>query len=332
MAEFRKDPVTSGWVIVAPERAQRPKPSKLTETISEPGRCPFCSGNEDDTPPEVFAYRAPGTPPNQPGWSVRVVPNRYPALNSLNDVSQQSSSFYEAMAAHGVHEVIVESPAHVENLSTLDEVQFTRIISAYHQRMAKLSSDARWRSLLLIKNQGIAAGGSLLHVHSQLIAMPMIPPQLESEVDGAKAYYDFRGGCVYCAMIVEEISSSTRVVSVDSDYLAFCPYASRVPYETWILPRRHAACFESTAPADAVRLAPRLRETLRRIDQALDSPLFNYVIHSGPPHQGETPFYHWHIEILPRLIQIGGFEWGSGSYINTVRPEDAALLLREVAL
>ena len=332
MAEFRKDPVTDLWVIVAPERAQRPMPSLTGAATAQPERCPFCAGNEDDTPAEVFAVRAKDTAPNRPGWSVRVVPNRYPALAPKGESETRSGQFFKSMAAHGVHEVIIESSAHIESMAALGEAQIGQVVRAYRQRMVELGKDMRWRSLLLFKNQGIAAGASLLHAHAQLVALPMVAPALAHEIDGAKVFHESQGGCVYCEMITREISARARVVSADERYVALCPYGSRIAYETWILPRRHGARFETASPDDDSLLARTLRPTLQRIERVLESTLLNLVIHSGPPHLGENPFYHWHIEILPRLIQAGGFEWGSGSFINSVRPEDAAQLLREVAL
>lgn len=326
MAELRKDPITGLWVISAPERAQRPQQTSLAGRQSP---CPFCAGNEAETPPEVFAIRDSTTSANEPGWRVRAVPNRYPALTP--HAESHSESDRELSPAIGAHEVIIESPEHVEDLTELDEEQFARVLHTYRHRMAVLGSDTRWRSLFLFKNQGIAAGGSLLHVHSQLIAMATTPPQLEKEFCGARDYYTATGRCAYCDMINQELGTSTRVVDVESNYLAFCPHASRVPYETWIMPRYHGSHFEAGAPEHDIGLARILRDTLRRLEKALSTKLFNYIVHSGPLHEGESPYFHWHLEMLPRLVQFGGFEWGSGTYINSVRPEDAARLLRQVA-
>lgn len=325
VAEIRKDSINGSWVISAPERAQRPQQSTLDNQQS---LCPFCCGNEAETPPAVFTLRDPN--PIHPEWCVRVVPNRYPALSPHSDEQTRSDS--ASAPAIGAHEVIIESPEHIEDMAVLDEAQFVRILAAYRQRLAALGGDERWRCVLLFKNQGIAAGGSLLHVHSQLIAMPIVPPALERELAGARAYHAATGSCGYCATIARELSASVRIVSVNENYLAFCPYISRVAYETWIFPRRHHARFEASKPEHDIDLARALRGVLSRIGYVLDSRLFNYIIHTGSSHESDSSYYHWHIEVLPRLVQIGGFEWGTGCYINSKTPEECARSLRQVAL
>jgi len=332
MPEVRKDPITGSWVVSAPERAQRPQPTKIHATASHSKRCPFCAGHEADTPPEIFSLRHTTTEADQPGWSVRVVPNRYPALVAARSHRRGSNSFYESDAAFGAHEVIIETPKHIENISKLNDEQFTRVVRAYRQRMRALSENPTWRYLLLFKNQGIAAGATLGHVHSQLLALSIIPPETAREIAGARKFFERHRSCGYCAMMKREAREKHRLITSDAHYAVFCPYAARVPFETWIVPRRHQSLFANGAEGSENHLARVLRETLRRLDRALKHAPFNLIIRSSPPALDENPYYHWHIEILPRLAQIGGFEWGTGCYINVVTPEDAARQLRKIAL
>jgi UDPglucose--hexose-1-phosphate uridylyltransferase len=328
MPEIRKDPVTGRAIIIAAERAKRPR----HDGTSQESPCPFCAGNERMTPPEVFAYRDSGSLPDAPGWTLRVVPNKYPALVNEGVGSSSRRGVYESTAGLGVHEVIIESPEHVVDIAALDEKQLAAILRIYRKRILALNKDGRWRSILVYKNQGAAAGATLEHVHSQLIALPEAPEQLRAEIDGARRYYEANGRCLFCEMIRQEIDGGERLVAKHEQWTALCPYAARFPFETWILPKRHAPYFELSSDRDFAELAHCLRDTLARLNRVLDHPPFNYLIHSHPLDGAETRHYHWHIEILPKLVQVAGFEWGSGMFINPVAPEDAARLLRQVAL
>jgi UDPglucose--hexose-1-phosphate uridylyltransferase len=332
MPEIRKDPVTGRLVILSAERAQRPQPFALDRNPVDMGPCPFCAGNETMTPPEVFAYRADQKHSDRPGWTVRVVPNKYPAVVNDGNSSKYKDGIYEWMNGLGVHEVIIESPDHVENMAMLSEKQFEQVLLAYRDRMLYLSSDKRWRYILLYKNQGTEAGATLPHVHSQLIALPLAPKEVADEMTGARGYFDSTGDCVYCELIRREIHDGRRIVAGNERFVVLCPYASRFCYEVWVLPRKHLSCFDTTPKDDLAELSRTLRQILIRLNRQLADPPFNYMIHSNPLGEAENGFYHWHMEIVPKLTQVAGFELGSGSYINPVVPEDAARLLREVAL
>ena len=328
MPEIRKDPVTGRAIIIAAERAKRPR----HDGAKQESPCPFCAGNEAMTPPEVFAYRDAKSLPDAPGWTVRVVPNKYPALANEGVWSSRRRGVYESTAGLGVHEVIIESPAHVVDVAALDEKQLAAILRVYRGRMLDLRKDDRWRSILLYKNQGAPAGATLEHVHSQLIALPETPEQLRAEINGARRYYEAKGRCLFCEMIGQDIEGGERLVAEHERWGVLCPYAARFPFEIWILPKRHAPYFELSSDQDLAELAYCLRDALARVNRVLDHPPFNYLIHSHPFDGAETRHYHWHIEILPKLVQVAGFEWGSGMFINPVAPEDAARLLRQVAL
>jgi UDPglucose--hexose-1-phosphate uridylyltransferase len=326
MSELRKDPIVDRWVIISTERANRPVHYGLNNDSSV-SACPFCAGNEDQTPPELLVFRDKTDSSAAAPWTVRVVPNKYPALVPVDSGSILTGE-NEVHSGFGAHEVIIESPRHVTDMALLSESQFQEIVRAYHDRIKELRADRRFRYILIYKNQGAEAGATLEHVHSQIIALPMVPAQVLEEIQGSKDYYDLNKRCVFCEMIRGENGAHQRLVTENRHFMALCPFAPRFAYETWILPKKHASVFEQTAGQHAVDLGAILRETLVRLGRSLGNPPFNYFIHSNPLAESENDHYHWHLEIMPTLIQVGGFEWGSGSYINTVTPEQSARALR----
>lgn len=332
MSEFRKDPITGRQVIVAPHRAQRPRELGVTNNRSPAAPCPFCAGNEALTPAEIWSSRKDYTLPNSPGWSVRVVPNKYPALIPRNPWSDNNDSFYGSPNGVGAHEVIIESPDHLTNLATLGVDQLATVLYAYCACMRALRGDPSYRYLLLYKNQGDRAGATLEHIHSQLIALPTVPAEAAAEMGGARAHYNLTGRCVYCEIIECERCERSRLVLEHEMFIAFCPYAPRFAYETWILPKIHAAIFEASSERNLHAFSRALHETLVRLNNALGDPPFNYFIHSLPTDLTTSSHFHWHLEILPQLSRAAGFELGSGAYINSVAPEDAARLLRDALL
>jgi len=329
MPEFRKDPVVDRWVIISAGRTKRPQPPLVTTELPLAEPCPFCTGNESMTPPEILAFREPLTRADSPGWQLRVVPNKYPAVIETGDFCHRVNQLYTAKDGIGAHEVIIETPEHSVNMWELNESQFVTALRAYRERMVELQKDKRWRHILIFKNQGGAAGATLAHVHSQVIALPMVPREIYDEWQASRKYYDRRQHCLYCDMIEEERILRTRVIAENDSFVVCCPFAPRFPFETWILPRKHMPFFSFISDTELTQLALSLRETLCRLNMAADHPSFNYVLHSAPLKHRRGKQYHWHIEILPRMTQVAGFEWGSGFYINTVAPEDAAQKLRD---
>ena len=281
------------------------------------------------TPPEVLVFPDDEAQTSSPGWSVRVVPNKYPALVAEESGKIIGDENYELRPGLGAHEVLIESPRHVTEIASLSEKHFEKILRAYRTRMNVLRADNRFRYILVYKNQGSEAGATLEHAHSQLIALPMVPKQALEEITSAKAYYQSNGRCIFCHLIREETGARPRVVAENAGFIVICPFAPRFPYETWILPKKHLSSFAQSPQYEDSNLAGILRDTLIRLDRTLSRPPFNYFIHSAPIHENENDYYHWHLEILPKLVRIGGFEWGSGSYINTVTPEESARWLRE---
>ncbi|HWH76268.1 MAG TPA: DUF4921 family protein, partial [Candidatus Binatus sp.] len=313
-------------------RAQRPHHLGATNSLSAAAPCPFCAGNEALTPPKIWALRENSALPNNQDWRVRVVPNKYPALMAGDPGSGVHDSFYKSQNGVGAHEVIVESPDHVTSLAELNADQLTNVLDTYCQRMRALRRDPGHRYLLLYKNQGDRAGATLEHIHSQLIALPTVPVEAATEMSGAQAYYTSTGHCIYCEIIGRERRERVRTVLDHEHFIAFCPHAPRFAYETWVVPKAHAAIFEQSTEQDLLAFSRALHEILERLNKALAQPPFNYFIHSLPTELTASRHYHWHLEILPQLSRAAGFELGSGVYINPVAPEDAARLLRNVLL
>ena len=329
MPELRKDPITGRWVIISTERRKRPNAFRPDSAVLvEDAVCPFCEGNEEYTPREVLSYRRNGGVPNGPGWDVRVVPNKFPALQVEGDLDRQGEGLFDKMNGIGAHEVIIESPDHTQSLATLPVASVERVLWAYRERVLDLKQDKRFRYILIFKNHGAAAGASLEHPHSQLIALPIIPRNVRDEISGARQHHQQKERCVYCDIVRQELDQQTRVIAENADFVAVSPYAPRFPFEMWILPKRHGAHYEEAPRHEYEALARVLKETLQRMNRALETPPFNLIIHSAPFTESSAEFYHWHVEIIPKLTKVAGFEWGSGFYINPTAPEEAAEVLR----
>jgi UDPglucose--hexose-1-phosphate uridylyltransferase len=329
MPELRKDPIIGRWVIISTERGRRPSEFFPEEPKASSGFCPLCEGNEDKTPPEVFSVRGNSSPPNSPGWTLRVVPNKFPALRVEGDLNRQGEGLYDKMSGVGAHEVVIETPNHNETLSTLPIDRVITILTAYRERIVALARDSRVRYVVVFKNQGAAAGASLEHPHSQIIALPVVPKRVSEEINGAKAYYAYKERCVFCDIIRQEIGDTSRLIQQNRGAIALAPFASRFPFETWILPKDHSAYFHHMEPAQFQDVASLLSDTLRRIDSTLSHAPYNLMLHMAPSSGTDEACYHWHIEIIPKLTRVAGFEWGTGFYINPTAPEEAAQYLRK---
>jgi UDPglucose--hexose-1-phosphate uridylyltransferase len=329
MPELRKDPITGRWVIISTDRARRPSDFLREKVVPKGGFCPFCPGQEDRTPREIMAYRPNGNGPNTPGWTVRVVPNKFPALGIEGDLARRGEGMFDKMNGIGAHEVIIESPEHNQNLATLPDKRVEDVLWAFRDRILDLKKDKRFRYILIFKNHGEAAGASLEHPHCQLIALPIVPSYVREEMDGAKSYYSQKERCIYCDVIRQEIQSSIRVIDDSADFLTIAPYAPRFPFETWILPKQHESAFENSPSGHYEGLARALKNVLGRLNQALEGPAYNLVIHTSPVMESTNDYYHWHMELMPKLTKVAGFEWGTGFYINPTPPEESAAFLRE---
>jgi UDPglucose--hexose-1-phosphate uridylyltransferase len=332
MPELRKDPIVGHWVIIANERARRPIDHAVAPEGGGRGRfCPFCPGQEQKTPPEILALRDAHSPANGPGWQLRVVPNKFPVLGIEGELERRGDGPYDRMNGVGAHEVLIESPDHDRRLGDLEPAAVERVLEAFRERIVDLKRDTRFKYVMVFKNHGIAAGATLEHGHSQLIALPVVPTIVLDEMAGAQRYFDFKERCVFCDIVAHDLADGRRVVAENADFVVLSPYAPKFPFETWLLPRRHLASFETT-PRELLRpLAALLRTALRKLAKALDDPPYNFTLHTTPfGGPQDPPHYHWHIEIMPTLTRVAGFEWGSGFYINPTAPEDAAAFLRQL--
>jgi len=330
LPELRKDSIIGRWVIISTERGKRPNDFVRESVVIKGGSfCPFCSGNEAKTPPEVLAYGRNGGGRDTPGWTVRVVPNKFPALGIEGDLDRQGEGLFDKMNGVGAHEVIIETPDHQQTLAMLPEKSLESVLWAYRDRMLDLKNDKRFRYILLFKNHGEAAGASLEHTHSQLIALPIVPKRVREEVDSAKRYFTDKERCIFCDMIRQEMQAKVRVILENDHFIAMAPYAPRFPFETWILPKQHSSSFENNQSPIYAALAGILRQILARLDAVLDRPAYNFVIHTSPVGEEINEHYHWHIEMMPKLTKVAGFEWGTGFYICPTPPEESARFLRE---
>ncbi|MGQ9504542.1 MAG: galactose-1-phosphate uridylyltransferase [Thermogutta sp.] len=326
-AELRQDPVTGKWVIIAPQRAARPQEFDTRPRRIRHGPCPFCPGNEFLTPVPILAKLKNCESSGESSWQVRVVPNKYPALMDCQEMSL-NSGIYCGQAAAGCHEVLIETPRHVQSLSELSREEVRDVLAVLTERLNMLKTDRRLQYAMVFKNVGATAGASIEHTHSQIMAIPIIPNVIEQELAGAKSFFDKHHRCIYCRMIEEEMASHDRVVIGSPRFVVICPFASRFPYETWLFPREHAWRFEEM-PSDCWdEFIQVVQETIQRTEKTLPETGYNLILHNAPL-KAETPFYHWHIELLPSTSRPAGFEWGSGIHINSVFPEFAAQTLRE---
>jgi UDPglucose--hexose-1-phosphate uridylyltransferase len=334
--ELRKDPIVGRWVIISTDRAKRPTDFLREAVKIKGGFCPFCYGNESKTPSEILAYRPTvnGTTPqkNTPGWTVRVVSNKFPALGIEGNLNKQAEGMFDKMNGIGAHEVVIETPDHNATLSSLSAKRIEDVLWAFRDRILDLKKDRRFKYILLFKNHGEAAGASLEHSHSQLIALPIVPIYVAEELQGSKQYYIYKERCVFCDIIRQETDSGIRVVAENEDFLTIAPYAPRFPFETWILPKRHESAFENSSSQMFENLAKAIKLLLMKADRVLDNPPYNLVVHTSPAQDPTNEYYHWHIEFMPKLTKTAGFEWGTGFYINPTPPEEAARFLREASV
>jgi UDPglucose--hexose-1-phosphate uridylyltransferase len=340
MPELRHDPIQRQWVIIASERARRPSEFEV-EVVQQPAEfCPFCPCNEDKTPPEILAVRDGFSAPNSPGWSVRVVPNKYPALRIEGELNRGAEGLYDRMNGIGAHEIVIETPNHAQFLADQPPAHVARVFRAYRDRLLDLMRDVRFLYVAVFRNYGESAGATLSHPHSQLIAMPIVPRVIEIELLSAREHFYHRERCLFCDLIQQETTAGTRMVIEDGPFVVFAPYASRSPFELFVGPVHHQHDFAAITDAETERLAETVVTAMRKLRKALNDPPYNFVMHSAPNLNAKSPWmhkypgipdvYHWHIEIIPRLTKSAGFEWGTGFHINPTPPELAAEYLREV--
>jgi UDPglucose--hexose-1-phosphate uridylyltransferase len=332
MPELRKDPILGRWIIISTERGKRPTDFIVEKSTSKGGFCPLCPGNENTTPPEVLSYGRTNPTSNTPGWSMRVVPNKYPALVIEGELDKEGDGIYDKMNGIGAHEVLIESPNHDEAFTYLPPDRMVQVFYAFRDRLIDLGRDPRFRYVMIFKNFGRSAGASLEHSHSQLVALPILPRMIVSEIEGGLSYYKYKERCIFCDIIRQEIKQEVRVVCQNDRFITITPYAPRSPFEMWILPHKHSSSYISMDEEGFKSLTDIFAESMRRLDKCIPNVPYNFVLHSAPLRSQPLEHFHWHFEIMPKLTMMAGFEWGSGFYINPVPPEDAARFLREVKI
>lgn len=337
-SELRRDLITRRWVVIAIERNKRPsdfiKEGRRTRKES-PGSCVFCPGNESKTPPEILVYRKNGTLL----WKVRVTPNMYPALRIEGDLEKEKIGVLRRMNGRGAHEVIISTPEHQKIIYLFSPEEMNDLLWASKERVLGLAKAVdenevpKIEYVIIFGNEGEEAGASKEHAHWQLIGLPIIPIEVWNEIESGREYWGREDECVFCRLTNQERDDGSRIVAKNDYFFSLCPFASRFPFETWILPQNHRPLFEDGGPKIVLALAEILVDTIKRMGIILEQPSFNLYFHSAPVHDRQHDrYYHFHIEILPRLATPAGFEFGTGFYINPTIPEEAARCLREVKL
>ena len=339
MSELRHDPIQKRWVIIASDRGKRPLDFKQTNIKKEVKFCPFCKGSEAKTPATISEIKGDdGT------WRVRAVPNKYPALKIEGDLDRRAEGIFDVVNGIGAHEVIIESPVHDDDIASMSNENVQKILMMYRNRLQDLKRDSRFKYILIFKNYKEAAGASLEHPHSQIIATPITPRTVSSELQSAKEHFLLKERCIFCDIIKQELKENKRIVYQDNRYVVMMPFASRFPFEIMIapIPDKHSHDFALTSDEDLYNLGIVLKNTLAKLKKGLDDPAYNFLIHTAPnqnsSRRGNLDWntierdFHWHIEIIPRLTKKAGFEWGTGFYINPTPPEEAAEYFKKIKL
>ena len=319
------------WVSVDTDHPKKPEDFKYEQYIPSGGLCPFCYGNEFMTPPEISCFRDPGTGANTPGWQVRVVANKFPALQIEGELDRRGLGIYDLSNGVGAHEVLIESPYHNKDIPELLMQEIESYLKMCCVRAADLKKDSRFKYIMVFRNYGAAAGASLEHPHTQLVALPMVPKNALEEIHGAQDYYNYRERCIFCDIIRQELQDKERLVLENKYFISFCPFVSRFPFEIMIFPKQHSGYFSQMSAEEIMALAKILKDTLAKLKKVFVNLSYNYIIHSAPINgDAGIEYYHWHLEIMPKLTQVAGFEWGTGFYLDPTSPELAAQYLKAV--
>ena len=334
MPEYRQDPLSLRWVIVGSDRSTRPQEFvEHTDRRSDIG-CPFCAGQEAQTPNPVQVYPALNGRAKLFPWQVRVVPNKYPAVTTdvIPDgpTNGSNGSLHRHRNGFGQHEVIIESPEHLTSLSQLSADNQRLVWQVYQDRLRQLRQDGRFKYVQIFKNVGAAAGASLEHSHSQVVALPWTPEDVQKEVERFGQHQAKTGRSLLTQIVDEELATGERIVAQSANLVAFCPWASRFPYQVCIAPRRAAGSIENLPAGELGELATIAGELIGRIERKIGGAAYNLILHTEPFDIGPRDHYHWHIEIFPRLTKAAGFEWSTGCWLNPQLPEQAAAALRAV--
>lgn len=329
MSELRRDPLFQRWVVVTDQRWDDLRTTFQAPWGGPPEVCPFCPGNEAQTPSEVFAVRQPGSAPNRPGWMVRAVPNKFPFLRVEGELQRSGEGIYDRVSGTGAHEIVIETPAHDADWGTLPGRHVAAILQVYRQRSLDLRQDGRIRHIVVARN---AAGRrvQMPHPHSHILALPVVPRRMDDEIRGIQEYYRRKERCPLCDMVRQELGDGRRVVRETERFITLAPFAARYPLETRVVPKAHWHDFGTLDEGSLHELGDLLRDLTARLVALAPVTEYSLVLHSSPFYPGVDPQYHWHLDFRVRLPVGAGFEWATGFFVNPVAPEEAARLLREV--
>lgn len=329
MSELRRDPLFQRWVVVTDQRWDQLQ-ENLRAPEGPPETCAFCPGHEAQTPPEVFAVREPGSAPDGPGWLVRAVPNKYPFLRIEGEIQRTGEGIYDRVSGTGAHEIVVETPFHDADWGELPARQVAAVVQTYRQRMLDLRQDVRFRHIAVTRN-AMGRRPHLSHAHSHVLALPVVPRRVEDEIRGVQEYYRRKERCPLCDMVRQELADGRRVVRETEAFLLLAPFASRYPLETVVMPKTHWHDFGTLDDSALHELGDLLRDLARRIAALVPAVQYSLILQTSPLYPTLNPQYHWHLDFRVRLpVGGGGFEWGTGFFVNPITPEEAARVLREV--
>ncbi len=329
MPQLRLDPIVSRWTLVEVDHSLSAQQyPQETRQVQHKDVCPFCPGRESFTTLEVQALRPAGSQPNTPGWTVRTIPNKFPALVNQGNLEKEGLGIYDLMSGIGAHEIIIETPDHDKQLVDLSTEEMANVVQQYHKRFVALSADKRFKYVAMFKNFGTSAGASVHHAHGQMLALPIVPKTVLEEIHGGQHYHEHHARCVFCDVINQEYADRERIVAENNDFIAFCPFAPRYAFETWIMPKVHSHDFGAATPQLLASCAAILQDVLKRMKKTLGDPSYNFYLHTSPNGWGQLPYYHWHIEVMPKLTRSVGFEWATGLHIVPTDPAKAANQLR----
>jgi len=323
--EVRYDSIHRWPVIYAPPRAHRPFDFNNRNSSKCGENDPFAEGREESTPHETLAFRSSDSEPNGPGWQVRIIPNKYPAIVPASDMASN-------LDTNGVHEVIIECPQSESHFTRLKLSQIKLVFQSYRNRLRELAKDKQISHATIFKNHGPAAGASLAHSHSQLMATAFIPPAIQQELSFTAEHFKKTNRDYFGEHLLTEQTFRKRIVAQTDDFLVICPQASRFSFEMHIYPRSKEAHFYQTKDKTLGAMAKVMLQSLKRLEKVAADPDFNFVLHTAPFANKQTPGFRWHWEIYPRLSGIAGWELGAGSYVNPLFPETAAKLLRNAEI
>lgn len=330
MVELRRDPIRNKWVIINTNRILDCDLGISAHKHVDEKICPFCYGNEYMTPFPIVSQNKDGQHVSDKKWDVRVIPNKNPILAVEGNLSRRPEGMFDVMTGIGANEVIIETSNHNKQVYSFTNEELSNVIKVLQGRIKDLKNDIRLEYILPFKNYGQAAGEIISHSNIQLVAMPIIPKNVKEEIEVSKKYYEIKERCLLCDIIDQELKAKSRIVCENNNFVALTPFASISPFEVWILPKEHAEDFKNINSGKVYELSQISIEVLKRIYKALDDCAYNMVMHILPLKQDYLSYYHWHIEIVPKISRTTGFDVGTGIAVNQVLPEEAAKFLRDI--